>query len=198
MVVRPNMAPDPGPVTEQARSGFLFVGRLSEEKGVRVLLEAARLTNEQIFVLGDGPLDAELRQKAPANLVLLGRGNREAVHKAMAGAKAVVIPSICYEGFPLTMVEAFAAGTPVIASRIGALAEWVRDGENGLLVSPGDAKALAEALEACAHHQALDGWGKTCRSLYETHFSAPVSLASLAPFMRTRSPKEPRARDKPG
>lgn len=142
--IKPNGIDDPGPVATGQRSGILFVGRLSEEKGVRVLAEAAALVSHPITVIGDGPLMPELRNVN--GLRLLGQQNREAVRAAMSRAAAVVVPSICYEGLPTVIPEAFAAGTPVVASRIGAMPELINEGVTGLLAEPGDAASLSAAL----------------------------------------------------
>ena len=126
---------------------MLYVGRLSEEKGVSVLAAAARLTSAAITVVGDGPLSA-LASSAPATLTFAGAKPRTEARAMMARAAAVVVPSISYENFPIAVAEAFAAGTPVIASRIGALAEIVADGRTGWLATPGDPAALAAAIDA--------------------------------------------------
>jgi glycosyltransferase involved in cell wall biosynthesis len=111
---------------------------------------------------------------------LLGRLPPDEVLPAMARHLAVVMPSVCYEGFPRALVEAFATGTPVIASRIGALAELVQHGETGLLVPPGDAAALADAMRwALEQPQAMREMGRRARQRYLEAFTPERNLPQL-------------------
>ncbi|MES2987759.1 MAG: glycosyltransferase, partial [Pseudomonadota bacterium] len=104
---------DPGP---PQRGGAVFVGRLSAEKGATVMIEAWRkLPNIPLTLLGDGPERAALEAAAPANVRFLGFQQRAEVMAAVQSAQAIVVPSTCYENFPLAVVEAMALGTPVIA-----------------------------------------------------------------------------------
>ncbi|NDP47665.1 MAG: glycosyltransferase, partial [Sulfuriferula multivorans] len=138
--VKPNFVDfDAPPLT--ARVGMLFVGRLSVEKGVATLAEAmAVLPDMSLRVAGDGPEEELLA--GVAGIARLGSMPSEAVRQEMACAVALVVPSIWYENFPRTIVEAFACGLPVIASRIGALADIVTDGVTGLLFEPANARDL--------------------------------------------------------
>jgi glycosyltransferase involved in cell wall biosynthesis len=180
IVVKPNAVDDAAPADGGARAGVLFVGRLSEEKGVRVLLDAARLTCAPITVIGDGPLASALRGSAPDNVRFSGGLTRAAARAAMAWARVLVMPSIWYEGFPVTVAEAFAAGTPVIASRIGALAEIVEDGRTGWLVEPGNVTDLAAAIDrAVADPHDSARRGAAARETYLVRYTARTALASL-------------------
>lgn len=128
---------------------FLYVGRLSREKGPEILLRAARsYPGLDIHVVGDGPDGASLIKTygRVAGVRFLGRKEGDGLEKAFAGARAVVVPSECYENFPMVVLEAYAYGKPVIASRLGALPEVVRDGESGLLFTPGDPEDLAAKM----------------------------------------------------
>lgn len=178
VVVKPNFvdftAPDPVP-----RSGLLFVGRLSVEKGVVTLAAAmVRLPDAQLRVAGDGP-EAGLLDGV-AGVSRLGSLPGEAVRQEMVRAMALVVPSICYENFPRTIAEAFASGLPVIASRIGALADIVCDGETGLLFEPGNPQDLADKLAwALAHPEQMAAMGRNARAQYEAEFSAGVNYRRL-------------------
>jgi glycosyltransferase involved in cell wall biosynthesis len=102
------------------------------------------------------------------------------VQQRMARAQALVLPSICLESFPRVLVEAFAAGLPVIASRLGALAELVQPGETGLLFAPGDAQGLAEQMAwAAAHPAEMARMGRRARAVYEAHYTPQRNLARL-------------------
>lgn len=178
VVVKPNFV-DFAPHPASERSDFLFVGRLSAEKGIRTLVDAAAsVPVARILVAGDGPEAALL---APSdNIQRLGMLSPEVVREQMLRAKALVLPSIWYENFPRTMVEAFACGLPVIASRIGALEELVEDGVTGLLFQPGSADDLAAKLRwAEAHPAEIEQMGKAARAHYEANFTAELNYRQL-------------------
>ena len=138
---------------DESRTGVLFAGRLSGEKGIAVLLKAASLVPGTVSVAGSGPLRNTVEAAAAAgHLVSLGSLPRAALIERLRQAIALVVPSIWFEGFPLVLLEAFATGTPVIASRIGSLAELVEDGMTGLLVEPGNATDLAELVQWARDH----------------------------------------------
>jgi len=187
VVVKPNFVdwaealphPNPLPGGEGERKGLLFVGRLSAEKGVTTLAQAmALLPDAALRVAGDGP-EAGLLDGV-AGVVRLGSLPGETVRQEMSRAAALVVPSIWYENFPRTIVEAFACGLPVIASRIGALADIVRDGETGLLFEPGNPRDLADKLAwAQAHPEQMAVMGHRARAQYEAEFSAEVNYRRL-------------------
>ncbi len=180
IAVRPNAVDDPAPVAGVPRAGVLYVGRLSQEKGAEVLAAAARLTDAAITVVGDGPLAAELKAQAPDTLVLRGGMPRAEARAMIARAAVIVVPSICYESFPVTVAEAFAAGTPVIASRIGALAEIVEDGRTGWHVTPGDPSALAAAIDRAVGDLAeCARRGAAAREVYRARYTEQTALARL-------------------
>ena len=178
IVVKPNFVDFPVPVN-LPRQGLLFVGRLSVEKGIKTLVEAAaQLNDPELKVAGDGPQAHELEGKS--GITRLGSLNSIEVRHEMCSAIALVLPSICYENFPRTIVEAFACGLPVIASRLGAMAELVRDGETGLLFEPGNAQDLAAKLAwAKLHPEEMSVMGRNARTQFETEFSADVNYRML-------------------
>ena len=126
VVVVPNfLEPDPG-LSTQTRSGVVFIGRLSQEKGVAPLIAAADQEPDLISVAGDGPLlESVMGAAARGRLRHLGLLGPRDVLEAVRRSVALVVPSVWYEGFPMVVLEAFATGTPVIASRIGSLAELI-------------------------------------------------------------------------
>jgi len=122
----------------------LFFGRLSSEKGVRTVLEAARLVPDiPVVIAGGGPLEPEVRA---APVTYLGRLDQEGLSGALDGAAFSLAPSEWYENQPFAVLEAFAAGRPVIATRLGGLAEIVRHEVTGLSVSPNSPDELAGAM----------------------------------------------------
>ncbi len=178
IVMKPNFVDFPSPLP-RSREGLLFVGRLSAEKGVATLAKAmALLPDAHLRVAGDGPEAALL--DGVAGLAKLGNLPGEAVRHEMSRAAALIVPSICYETFGLVVIEAFACSLPVIASRIGALADIVRDGETGLLFEPGDPRDLADKMRwALAHPEQMAVMGRNARTQYEAEFSAEVNYRRL-------------------
>jgi glycosyltransferase involved in cell wall biosynthesis len=151
--VLPNPAPRGLEVEPErlAPGTLVFAGRLTAQKALGAALEAvAALPGARIVLVGDGPERGELERRAAA-LGLDGRAefrgaqSRQDVLRALAGATAAVLPS-AWENLPHAAVEALAVGTPVVATAVGGVPEVVHDGENGLLVPPGDPEALREAL----------------------------------------------------
>lgn len=169
--VKPNFVhwmPSPA---ESERHGGLYVGRLSVEKGVEPLLQAMKLhPSHQLQVIGTGPFDEAM--SATAGQAWLGARPLSEVLERMRRASYLLLPSVCYEGFPRTIVEAFACATPVIASRRGSLAELIEDGRTGLLFDPTDPADMVERLKwADAHPLAMRQMGQAARRVYEERFS---------------------------
>jgi glycosyltransferase involved in cell wall biosynthesis len=182
MAIKPNFVPDAGDPLAAAsadRTGFLYVGRLSEEKGPHVLVEAAARVPELRFDLaGGGPLGPQLPRRD--NIIYSGTVPAASVRDKMRHASMLVLPSLCYEGLPMTLVEAFCNGLPVLASRLGPLATLVEDGVNGLLFNPGDAGDLADKLRwAAAHPAAIRQMGVAARQAYLAHYTPESNYRQL-------------------
>lgn len=178
IVVKPNsLSADPGKCTENG--GYaLFVGRLSPEKGIATLLKAwSYLDNIPLKIVGDGPLMMLVQQLTHQynleSVDVLGRYSHEDVLKLMKGARYLLFQSECYEGFPMTIVEAFACGLPVIGPDLGSVAEIISDGVTGLHFAPGDANDLAaKAKWAWEHPREMQQMGLAARQEYETKYTA--------------------------
>jgi glycosyltransferase involved in cell wall biosynthesis len=127
----------------------LFVGKLVKYKGIETFLEAWHLLDEDIplKVVGQGPLEILFKSNLPSGVEYLGPLPREQVLSLMQEASFIVFPSEWYEGFPMTIAEAFATGNPVVASRLAAMAEIVREGSSGWHFTPGDAQDLARTVQ---------------------------------------------------
>ncbi|GAP62436.1 hypothetical protein ARMA_0859 [Ardenticatena maritima] len=185
IVVKPNFVdPDPG-VGRHEGNYALFVGRLSPEKGMHTLLRAWRMLKDvPLKIVGDGPLRAEVEafigREGLTEVEVLGRKAREDVFCLMQKARVLVFPSECYENFPVSVAEAFACGLPVIASRLGAIAEIVEDGRTGLLFNPNDPEDLAVTVEwAWTHSEKLAEMGREARRAYEEKYTAERNYALL-------------------
>lgn len=186
MAVKPNfVAGDFRPKTQVGDYG-LFVGRLFEGKGPQLLVPAWRLLQEKVPVriVGDGPLleklAREARDSSLAQIKLTGRRTPEQVQTLMLGARFLIFPSTWYEGFPMTIAEAFACGLPVIASRLASMAEIVQDGVTGLHFEPGNAGDLAAKVEwAWNHPEELERMGRAARAEHEAKYTPERGYENL-------------------
>jgi glycosyltransferase involved in cell wall biosynthesis len=183
--VKPNFVlSDPG--RHEGKGEYVvYAGRLSKEKGVSTLMESwRRLENIPLKVMGVGLLDPEIRslnrQRELNNVELLGQVTRSQVISILQSARFLVFPSECYESFGLSIVEAFACGLPVIASRLGAMAELVSDQRTGLLFTPGDSGDLADKVKwAWDHPKEIIGMGEEARREYEAKYTAEENYKIL-------------------
>ena len=171
---------------------FVYLGRLSREKGIATLLAALRERRGSRLVcriLGEGPLEQELRRRAAEwdlrNLEFVGYLQGEELHRAIREAAFTVVPSEWYENLPFSVIESFALGTPVVGARIGGIPEMVIDGETGLTFPPGDAGALAKALEWMEDHpgQTVE-MGKRARRLDEERYLPEPHLERMEALYR--------------
>ena len=147
IVVKPNAVDDRGPGTHEGNF-LLYVGRLVEEKGIPVLLDAVRkkALPLPLKIVGTGPLKEEVAKLAASGkLEWLEECPRESVLKLMKEATCLLFPSMWFEGMPMVILEGLATGLPIIASDMGSMPELVKHGENGLLFEPGDTESLAKA-----------------------------------------------------
>ncbi len=189
IVVKPNFVdPDPGPGPHDG--GYaLFAGRLSVEKGVRMLLAAWERLGPGIplKIAGDGPLASEVARACERNpqIEWLGAQPLDRVHALMGAAALVIAPSEWYETFGRVIVEAYAKGTPVVASDLGAMAELVEDGRTGLRFRPGDPGDLAAKVEwAWMHRRELAEMGREARREYEEKYTAERNYEQLMAIYR--------------
>jgi glycosyltransferase involved in cell wall biosynthesis len=181
MTIKPNFIdlPQLENSDTQLRQGGLFVGRLSKEKGLATLAEAATIYSEaHIDVVGVGPEEHMLSNNP--NINLNGWQVPAEIYAHMRSASYLIMPSIWYENFPRTLVEAFACGLPVIASRLGAMAELINDGVTGLLFEPGNAKDLADKLQWADQHPAeMLNMGRQARHEYDAKYTSAINFKQL-------------------
>ena len=179
----------PDPSLGKHRGTFaLFVGRLSKEKGIATLLKAWEIAGAPIplKVAGAGPLQSLLGGgNQPPSVEYLGWRNEEEVLQLMGAARFIIIPTEWYEGHPRTAVEAFARGLPIIASRIGAMAEMIEDGVSGLSFAPGDARGLAKKIRwALDHPDRMAEMGARGRTVYGRNYTASKNYPQLIGIYR--------------
>lgn len=178
--VKPNFT-WPAPMRGGEGEYFLYLGRLSSEKGLGTLIDVWRRSTVglPLVVVGDGPQSDELRAGAPSTVKFVSTVAPSEVPDLIARARAVLVPSVCHEGAPRVVLEAYAGGVPVVASAMGALPELVVDGESGFLVADHTVEAWTEALrgiEDPSHSRTL---GTAARELWQKEYSPQRGLEAL-------------------
>jgi glycosyltransferase involved in cell wall biosynthesis len=183
LTIKPNFVRDPG--LGEGQGGYaLYVGRLSEEKGLLSLIDAALREDGlgmPLRIAGAGPLESVVVDAAGTGRIeFLGAQHRSAVLDLMKNAAVLVFPSIWYEGFPMVIVEAFACGLPVVAGRLGAMAELIENGVNGLLIAPGNAAELQGAVRRLSSTSGLrTALARGARKTYLSKYSQERNLQQL-------------------
>ena len=181
IIVRGNCLADPGIGLPTRDKRIVYVGRLSPEKGVETLLHAAKTLDGELEIIGDGPDRQRLEAINDGKAKFLGALHPAQVFARIKTATALAVPSRSYEGFPMVVLEAMATGTPVIASKIGSLAEIVRDGETGILVDPLNVEAWNKGLSfLLSDSEVAQRFGSSARQLYLRNYCEEKGTRSLA------------------
>jgi glycosyltransferase involved in cell wall biosynthesis len=171
--------------TDDSQDYFVYVGRLSEEKGLLTLVEAARRFGKgTLLIVGEGPLRQPLEQLVETdrlhNIQIVGPKWGTELIDLMRGARFSVIPSEWYENCPRSCIESFACGVPVIGANIGGIPEMVDDGETGLLFTPFSADDLRDKIEFLFARKNLSArMGKAARAKAEREYSLEAHLRRL-------------------
>ena len=187
--IKPNFypgKPTPLPWKERSRS-VVFAGRLTAEKGVESLVKAWikwGTPAPELRIMGDGELKERLMNLASTApevpIQFLGQLTSDEAQREIARSCLLVIPSECFEGFPMVVREAFAFGTAVAASDIGSLPSIVRQGKNGVLFSPGNPQSLLEVVQAAWKEEgALEQLATGARLSFETLYTEEVNYQKL-------------------
>lgn len=146
--IKPNFSFQKKNEAKKRENFYLFVGRLSEEKGIKTLLELAKKSEIKLKIAGTGEMQEEVlaASKQVPNIEFLGQKNKEELKELYSKCKALIFPSTWYEGFPMTIVEALSNGTPVICSKIGGLPEIINHNYNGLLFEANNTDSLVSSI----------------------------------------------------
>ena len=187
--------PDPG--LGDGQGGYaLFVGRLSEEKGVQTLIRAWQTHGDglpELRIIGGGPLEQTVSDAASQveKLTYLGKQPLDEVYRNLDQASCLIVPSLWYEVCPKTILEAYAKGTPVVGSRLGGMSELIDEGRTGRLFSVGDAAALATAVRSLpANPSEQQNLRAQVRREYETKYTPERNYELLMQiYDRVTSPK---------
>ena len=183
IAIKPNFLSDPPEADLHEGSYALFIGRISREKGIQTLIQAWEGIDFPLKILGNGPLLDYLKSKVRENKVnaeFLGQRPFSDVMDILKDALFLVMPSEWYEGFPMVIREAFACGKPVLASRLGGMAEIVKNGETGYHFEPGDTSDLAlKAKKLIGNPQDVVKMGGNARREFENKYSADINYKIL-------------------
>jgi glycosyltransferase involved in cell wall biosynthesis len=184
VMVKPNFVyPDPSEGDGKGQYA-LFVGRLSQEKGIDLLLSAWEKIGDRfpLKIVGDGPLEDRVAVKSELTpgISWLGRKALEDIYALMKGATFLVFPSLWYEGLPRTIIESFAVGTPVIAANLGSMSSLITPGQNGFLFESGNLEDLvAQILWATNHLEEISQLRQKTRAEFMTKYTAKESYREL-------------------
>lgn len=149
-IIKPNFCIEVNKqISIQRENYFLYIGRLSQEKGIQILIDAFKGTNFILRIAGDGPMKKEVieAQKKSNNIKYLGMLSSSSVKEELIRAQALVFPSLWFETFGMTIIEAFSCSTPVIASSIGAPKSMITNDETGLFFNTGDSIDLQQKIK---------------------------------------------------
>lgn len=182
--VKPNFVVDPGPRHSNPSESkmVVVVGRVSAEKGIQTLVEAWRRaapTGLELVVIGDGPLRQELEINPPLSVRFLGSVSSAEVADYMLRARALVFPSVIYEGQPMVLLEGLAAGLPLVVSSIGGIPETVHDDQAAVFAEAGDADSWATALSRLGDDDWVDQAGRVARGVFEARYTPEQVLGEL-------------------
>ena len=181
IVIKPNfLDPDPGPGASD-RSGYLYVGRLSAEKGIDTMINAWETISAPLTIVGDGPMVEWVEEMAACNpqIKYLGPLPHSEAVEALGSVRAAIVPSQWYEPFGRGVIEAYARATPVIAAGIGGLSELVDDGRTGLLFEAGNSADLVRAVEKIEGMADLPVMAAAARAEYESKYTADANYPQL-------------------
>ena len=190
LTLKPNFVLNAPSQGGDSRAGAVFVGRLSKEKGVDVMLEAWKQIGRRLplKIIGSGPLSTEVSALASQipGCEWLGAQPRAEALQAIQSAECLIFPSTCYEGMPLTILEAYACGTPVLASGHGAMKSLVHPGRTGHQFEPANAQSLVRCVEEFMGQPEQNRRMRAeCRAEYEAHYTAERNLAQLEEIYRS-------------
>lgn len=178
----PDRAPPPG-------NYLLYFGRLAPEKGLSTLIQAAKAANTPVKIAGTGPEEEKLRSLSAdldAPVQFLGFKSGKDLWELVDGARAIILPSEWYENGPMSVLEAFARGKPLIGASIGGIPELIEQDESGWSFEPGNVTELAALLaqvQSLPSHE-LSRMAEATRALVRSRFSQATYLAAILNLYR--------------
>jgi len=188
--IKPNFIKDPIQnndtlsLNQEKKNEFLYVGRISDEKGVEQIVECwlRFKPDARLVIAGDGPMKKQLESKSKGaeNIEWLGQISRDDILERLSTAKALLFPTKCYEGQPLILLEAMSVGCPVITAKIGNPRNMIDDGETGFHYKPGDIGDLNRTcMKITDNPDHTLEMGKRARSVYLERYTPKTNLSLL-------------------
>lgn len=181
--IKPNFVFPAATTANITQPYFIYVGRLSEEKGILNLIDAFIGLDFQLQIIGGGPLEDEVirRIKDQPNISYLGFKKRTEILPLIANAQALLVPSICFEGMPITILEAYSVGTAVLCSNLGPLPELVIPDKTGQTFDPHNKKDIVQCLTAWSTKSIneKDEIRKTSKAFYFSNFTPEINEDKL-------------------
>jgi glycosyltransferase involved in cell wall biosynthesis len=149
VVVKPNFVNDCSSTNSKRENYYIYLGRLTEEKGIKCILDSVKIYNYRLKIIGDGPLrDWVIKQSIQnPNIEYVGFQNKEYIINELQKSRGLIFPSIWYEGLPLSIIEALSTGTPIIISDIVPFKEFITHNYNGFHFETNNSKDLAEKIK---------------------------------------------------
>ncbi len=182
-VIKPNFTFPIEGLISTAEDYFIYMGRLTEEKGILNLLEVFSKTDMRILIIGDGTLKQKVIDAAQknSNINYLGFKSRDEIIPLVEKAAALIVPSLWFEGMPMTILEAFSVGTPVIGSDIGALSELIIPNKTGLLFNPQDVDNMLITLQQWKDYSPQEKFNirQTTKAFYFSNFTPEENKKKL-------------------
>lgn len=184
LIVKPNFVNIQLSPKENKEDYLLFAGRLTASKGVGLIISLSEKINYPIKVVGSGELYDQLKERG--NIELLGKKPHQETLELIRSAKALLFPSMWYEGMPMTIIEAFALKTPVIASDLGAMSSMIQHQKTGLLFDPSSINSLLEKVNYCLNQNiAMRSIANNAFMKYETEYSSNANYRMLKEIYST-------------
>jgi glycosyltransferase involved in cell wall biosynthesis len=189
IAVKPNFVVSNDNELTKRKNHFLFVGRLTDDKGIKLLLTSFVNSAFQIRIIGDGPLKSLVEETSScnSNIVYLGYQSKKIIEKELSTCNALIFPSIWYEGMPLTIIESLSRGTPVIASKLGAMEEMIIHGYNGILYRHDSEQSLLGAITFWEkmEPEEKEEFRNNARSAYNRLYNPEKNVSDLISIYRS-------------
>lgn len=178
--IKPNSIDDLLEENKMEKEVYTFIGRLSNEKGIQVAIKAFnKLPNLTLEIVGTGPLQDKMVKIANKNIKFHGSKPREFIKQQLKRTKALIFPSVCYEGLPNTILEAYSAGVPVIASNIDNINCIVKDQVCGMLFEVNNPKSLIETINIFDKNYKALSLTENVRKVYTENYTHDKNIKSL-------------------
>lgn len=185
ITVKPNFVIEPSTINDRRDNFLLFVGRISPEKGVGILLNAWSNIKDKkgmkLIIIGDGPDKDKFAKlyEEHEDIIFKGKIDHSKIINYMSRARFLLVPSIWYEGFPMTILEAYSVGTPVIASKIGSLQEVVKDSVTGFHFEKGSIDSLSKVIEEALFYKNYENLVNQTKKEYLNKYTPTVNAKML-------------------